>query len=235
MASDSSGRPRSSRKKRGYKYHKLAFRNKLGSIVEQDNSENSECAATISRGRKSERQRLVHEAKMLIVCELARSAGDSSTKSIQRSLQSLAVNYRSSFDPRDTPTKPEPSTHFASFGPGATRLEGTWMSLSKPNFAGCLGQNANGDYRYTLGRMAFGTSKFKRCLCLLAPSIDVLYSLNNCYPLDMFQPTQLVCSIQGTFNLIEVVDGSDPQTLKSVPANLKADVRYGKVPVRTYK
>ena len=54
-------------------------------------------------------------------------------------------------------------------------------------------------------------------------------------PLDMFQPTQLVCSIQGTFNLIEVVDGSDPQALKAVPANLKADARYGKVPVRTYK
>jgi len=51
----------------------------------------------------------------------------------------------------------------------------------------------------------------------------------------MFQPTQLVCSIQGTFNLIEVVDGSDPNAFKSLPANLKADARYGKVPVRTYK
>jgi len=163
MASGSPVRPKSSKKKRGYKYHKLAFRNKLGSIVEQDNSEepseHSECTAvTITSGRKSERQRLVHEAKMSIVCELARSGGDSSSKSIQRSLQSLAVNYRSTFEPRDTPSKPEPSTRFASFGPGATRLEGTWMSLSKPNFAGCLGQNADGDYRYTLGRMAFGTS-----------------------------------------------------------------------------
>ena len=51
----------------------------------------------------------------------------------------------------------------------------------------------------------------------------------------MFQPTKLVCSIQGIFNNIDIVDGTDEEAVKHVPSCLLADVRDGKVPVRSYK
>lgn len=53
--------------------------------------------------------------------------------------------------------------------------------------------------------------------------------------LDMFCPTQLVVSIQGTFVLIDTVDGRNEEDVKSVPANLMADVREGTNPVRNYE
>lgn len=58
---------------------------------------------------------------------------------------------------------------------------------------------------------------------------------SNALPKDMFQPTQLVTSIQGIFNKIGIVDGSDEQAVKHVPSNLIADVREGKNPVRSYE
>ncbi len=51
------------------------------------------------------------------------------------------------------------------------QLEGMWLTLSKPKYSDCLGQNAVGDYMYTMGRMSF----------------------------DIFRPTSLVSSIQGMF------------------------------------
>jgi len=56
-----------------------------------------------------------------------------------------------------------------------------------------LGVNAEGDFQYTLGRMTFG----------------------------MFQPQDLICSIQGTFNPVHIVDGSDAGTIREkVPKSL---------------
>mmetsp|Transcript_11908 Transcript_11908/g.17058 ORF Transcript_11908/g.17058 Transcript_11908/m.17058 type:complete len:387 (-) Transcript_11908:587-1747(-) len=60
-------------------------------------------------------------------------------------------------------------------------LKGTWLTLSKPTFSECLGQNQNGDHVYSLGRMSF----------------------------DMFRPTSLICSIQGIFNTIHSLDDDD--------------------------
>jgi hypothetical protein len=57
-------------------------------------------------------------------------------------------------------------------------LEGVWLTVSKPNYSECLGQNSEGEYMYTLGRMSF----------------------------DMFRPTSLLCSIQGLFNPVFVTD-----------------------------
>jgi len=51
----------------------------------------------------------------------------------------------------------------------------------------------------------------------------------------MFQPTNLVCSIQGSFNVIKLVDGKDELALESLPQSLKADARFGKIPVRAYE
>lgn len=57
----------------------------------------------------------------------------------------------------------------------ASLSEGRWLSLTKPSFFANLGENDSGDPMYTLGRMSF----------------------------DMFAPTQLICSLQGTFNSVE--------------------------------
>ena len=51
----------------------------------------------------------------------------------------------------------------------------------------------------------------------------------------MLHPTQLVCSIQGTFNDIQAVNGMDEDAVKHVPSNLKANIRDGNVQVRTYR
>jgi hypothetical protein len=75
--------------------------------------------------------------------------------------------------------------------------EGTWLTLTKPTFFGCLGENDNGDPLYTLGRMTF----------------------------DMFTPCNLICSIQGNFNTVHTVPhvpeglisqiGDDPSVLRT--------------------
>ena len=86
-------------------------------------------------------------------------------------------------------------------------IEGMWLTLSKPNFFGKLGQNDNGDPMYTLGRMSF----------------------------DMFSPTNLVCSLQGNFNQVEVVTGEDRKAmLDAVPKKLREEVENGKTILRTY-
>jgi len=89
----------------------------------------------------------------------------------------------------------------------ANQLEGIGISAGKPTFPGCVGRNAAGDPMYKLGTMSF----------------------------DMFCPTQLVVSVQGSFVLIDAVDGRDPNGVKNIPMHLFAEVRFGKVPVRTYK
>jgi len=187
----------SRRKRRHSKYHKLAFSNKLGSILEGPLEDKSESINSSQHGRKTraalqdgalrlslngnrpdigdilgtnvskaDRIRLVCEAKMSILSDLARSGGEASTDTIQRNLHKLITNYNvasnNNFDPRCVPPTPAADASgdgaFCVCGPHATRLEGTWMSLAKPDFHGCLGKNEHGDYLYTLGRMSFGTS-----------------------------------------------------------------------------
>lgn len=88
-------------------------------------------------------------------------------------------------------------------------MDGTWLSLSKPTFSECQGRNEKGQYSYSLGRLSF----------------------------DMFRPTNLVCSVQGVFNSISVVDTSAKgHTFGSVPSRLQQAVRKpGKPPVRNYE
>jgi len=89
----------------------------------------------------------------------------------------------------------------------AESVDGMWLTLSKPSFFGCLGENDNGDPMYTLGRMAF----------------------------DMFSPTNLVCSLQGNFNPVEVVSDEERKTmLEQVPKALREEVESGKTVLRTY-
>lgn len=59
-------------------------------------------------------------------------------------------------------------------------LDGMWLDISKPTFSGCIGKKRDNEYCYRLGRLSF----------------------------DMFRPTQLMCSIQGCFNIIQKLDSS---------------------------
>ncbi|GKY94494.1 hypothetical protein MPSEU_000415300 [Mayamaea pseudoterrestris] len=86
--------------------------------------------------------------------------------------------------------------------------KGMWLSLTKPLFFGCLGETDQGDPLYTLGRMSF----------------------------DMFSPTSLVCSLQGSFNQVHDV-GADERSQDAhliVPKSLKDEVDQGDALLQTY-
>lgn len=86
-------------------------------------------------------------------------------------------------------------------------IDGTWLTLSKPNYFGKLGHNDDGDPMYTLGRMSF----------------------------DMFSPTNLICSLQGNFNQVQIVDGEERKAmLQCVPKKLREEVESGKTTLRSY-
>jgi hypothetical protein len=89
----------------------------------------------------------------------------------------------------------------------AKSIEGMWLTLSKPSWYGCLGLNDNGDPMYTLGRMSF----------------------------DMFSPTNLICSLQGNFNRVEILSGEERKAmLKFVPTKIREEVENGETVLRTY-
>ena len=88
------------------------------------------------------------------------------------------------------------------------KIEGNWLTISRPHFQECLGSNSSGEYMYTLGRLSF----------------------------DMFTPGNLICSIGGIFNSIETVDvHSDTCALKSIPKSLKVEVEKGESILRRYE
>ena len=90
---------------------------------------------------------------------------------------------------------------------GNQSVDGQWLSLSKPSYFASLGDNDNGDPMYTLGRMSF----------------------------DMFSPTNLVCSLQGNFNPVEVVSEEQRKAvLETVPKSLRDEVEAGNTVLRTY-
>lgn len=86
-------------------------------------------------------------------------------------------------------------------------LGGMWMMLSTPNFPGCIGENQDGERLYTLGKMSF----------------------------DMFPPSDLVCSIQGSFNPVHYVGTKQRDSIKHVPKALKEEVKKGNTVLRTYE
>ena len=80
-------------------------------------------------------------------------------------------------------------------GSSAATVEGTWLSLSRPDYTHCLGKNDKQHYVYTLGRLSF----------------------------DMFRPTSLRCSIQGEFNTVNILEGDDILP-EHVPRKLQKEV-----------
>mmetsp|Transcript_14131 Transcript_14131/g.32802 ORF Transcript_14131/g.32802 Transcript_14131/m.32802 type:complete len:772 (-) Transcript_14131:500-2815(-) len=102
---------------------------------------------------------------------------------------------------------PDPVVSHVPMSSAPDSIDGMWLTLSKPNFFGKLGENDNGDPLYTLGRMSF----------------------------DMFSPTNLICSLQGNFNRIEIVNEHERKAmLERVPKKLREEVEAGKTTLRTY-
>ena len=75
-------------------------------------------------------------------------------------------------------------------------LDGTWLTLTKPTYPESKGTNTIGQYVYALGRMSF----------------------------DMFRPTGLICSIQGTFNTIHAINPASEQLPVFIPRSLRREV-----------
>lgn len=78
-----------------------------------------------------------------------------------------------------------------------TGIDGTWLMISPPSYPSCLGVNSNGERMFTLGRMTF----------------------------DMFQPTDLVCSIQKQYNTIKTVRADETLPMY-IPPSLRQEVEY---------
>ena len=104
---------------------------------------------------------LIVQAKTEALIALRNSFGDTSSPHFQCALKALSSIYCQSTKVVDV-----------------HKLEGEWLTLSRPNFPDCLGQNINGDFVYTLGRMSF----------------------------DMFRPNNLRCSIKKIVNNISKVE-----------------------------
>lgn len=65
--------------------------------------------------------------------------------------------------------------------------------------------------------------------------VFLTFSYSYLWLAGMFRPSNLVCSIQGIFNVIKIVDGTDEKAVRHCPPSLVADVRKGMYPVRSYK
>jgi hypothetical protein len=73
-------------------------------------------------------------------------------------------------------------------------IDGTWLMISPPTYPACVGVNSNGERMFTLGRMSF----------------------------DMFQPADLICSIQKQYNTIRTVT-TDEALPKYIPPSLRRE------------
>lgn len=226
-SASSKKKKKSSRKKKASFYHRVAAKNRLGAICENpiiegdeeddehkeedsldmDNQENNKPPSTrLSRVRKARKELLAEVNRMALDQQ---DNGKGYTTVFQSSLQALTHEYDSSkFDPRIAPkirrTSLGPSRQSTPREP--LQLEGIGIAAGKPSFQGCVGRNHDGDPMFKLGTMSF----------------------------EMFRPTELVLSVQGTFTSIEHVHRKNLHKVKHVPKNLMADVRYGTNPVRTY-
>ena len=130
-------------------------------------------------------QLLLLQTKAEVLDALWSSQGDTTNPRFLAALKSLAALYRGM---RDQPGAEQDDL--------SSNFEGTWRTVSKPNFQDGLGQNRRGEFVYTLGRMSFG----------------------------MFRPTDLRCSIQRILNTTTFV-GPDDELPDSVPKSLRQEIQ----------
>lgn len=213
------------RSRRKNSYHLVASKNRL--LADPEEEEDDLLFNYLTKTRvvqnNPQRDQQIRLAKTAVLRCLAQSAGDTSTPEFQSALTNLTQLFdpQSAFDARKLPPRPhhnrssrgslfraEEKRSSTSSSPPPS-VEGMWISLQKPRFQDCLGVNDGGEFEYTLGRMSFG----------------------------MFQPRDLVCSIQGAFNPVHVVDGRETQSIREkVPKSLISQVgrEGGAVVLRSY-
>lgn len=144
---------------------------------------------------------VVENAKENLLHALAITGGDVSSKAFEEALLPLVHYYEEmGWDARDP-------DGIYSFHDHTRRVEGMWLTLSKPTYFGNLGETSDGDPMYTLGRMAF----------------------------DMFLPTQLICSLQGNFNPVNIVPSDTrAELIERCPKSLKDEITSGSAVLREY-
>lgn len=183
------------RQRRKHSYHLVAGHNKLPTDI--DDLHDDQLYKLLTKKEKGMRPGM-QAAKSALINELAVSQGDVTTPTFLAALDKLTNLYDpSQFDARIKTKRDNLKSH----------LGGVWMQLSKPNFPGCTGQNADGEFLYSLGHMSF----------------------------DMFRPADLVCSIQGTFNPVHYVGTRQRESIKHCPTDLKDEVQKGNSVLRTYE
>ena len=130
------------------------------------------------------RSAVLQQARENLLYQLAVSQGDTDSPAFIDCLAILEQQYNT-----ELTSEPSHDSYAAHVG--------TWLTLTKPTFFGCLGDNNAGDPMYSLGRMTF----------------------------DMFSPSNLICSLQGNFNTVHPVSevpedliaqvGTDPSVLRT--------------------
>ena len=140
---------------------------------------------------------LIDEFKTDITLALNSGGGDTTCPSFLSALRKLLDLSRSS--------GLNASNHAVA---GSRALEGTWLTLSRPNYHNTLGLNSANEYMYSLGRMSF----------------------------DMFRPSELRCSVQGVFGQSRRVDRRDGfGDGFSVPRGSRRELKDGETALKTYK
>jgi hypothetical protein len=172
----------------------MTLRNRQNEVVNVVEDEEEPVTMTLSKPEPALSECLV-SARDGLLHALAITQGDVESDKFTSALNPL-LNH---FSQQELDTRPNLT--------GTDSVDGMWLTLSKPTYFGCLGENDNGDPMYTLGRMTF----------------------------DMFSPTNLVCSLQGNFNPVEVVSDKERKAmLATVPKSLREEVLSGKTTLRTY-
>lgn len=192
------------RARRKSSYHLVATRHHLvvGESDEEDDDDllfNYLTRLTERHHTNLDRQRQIQLAKKVMLRILAQHAGDVTTPLFHKALDDLTSLYDPliEFDAHQKPptNRRQSGSFFRAETMPAPALEGMWISLQSPLFEGSLGTNAAGDFLYTLSRMTFG----------------------------MISPGNLVCSIQGTFNPVHVVEDNVSNNDKRSTSRHKSD------------
>lgn len=201
------------RTRRKGSYHLIASRNKLPHPDDPEEEEDDMLfqfltARSLSSETAPDREKVILQAKSDLLRDLASSSGDTLTSGFKRSLEQLVDLYdHRTFDARKVPPPSLSERNKPNADNVSPQLDGMWLTLSVPQFQDCLGFNKDRQLQYTLGRMSF----------------------------DMFRPGQLICSIQGTFNPIHVMDRSSIQAIKHVPKSLRREVKACNSVIRSYE
>jgi len=96
----------------------------------------------------------IENAKTSLLHSLAISDGDVTNPQFLWALSQLRTLYTmSGWDARDI--------YGRNLRSSSKHIEGTWMTLSRPNYYECLGKNSSGEYMYTLGERIATTHEFQ--------------------------------------------------------------------------